>query len=62
MKGFNTTKEDAIDRLNFYRAYENELIHRYGVDWRREMTVEEETELESRKNQVDWKLLGVGKR
>ena len=62
MEGFENARDDAINDLNYYRSYENELIHRYGVKWKKEISIEEETELESRKNRVDWKLLGIEKR
>lgn len=61
MKGFNETREEVVNNLNYYRAYENELLHRYGVEWRRDMSIEEETELEARKNKVNWKVLGIAK-
>jgi len=59
MNGFNKSRKDQVSKLNSYRTYEIKLIHKYGVEWRREMTVEEETELEKKKNKVDWTLLSI---
>jgi len=62
MKGFEETREDAVNNLNFYRAFENEMIHKYGLGWKKELSIEEETELNARKNKVNWVLLGIERR
>lgn len=59
MKSFEIEKNDALNDLKFYRAYENELIHRYGINWNHLASTEEITELEARKNKVDWQNLQI---
>lgn len=61
MNKYKTTREIEIDKLNKYRGYENLLLHKYGVDWKRELSIEEETKLEQLKNNINWKGLKIAK-
>ncbi len=62
MNGFDMTRDKKLRRLIDFRSYENAMQRKYGIKWKRLISVEEETELEKKRNLVDWSKLGIADR